>query len=120
MKRIPCVILAIMVLGCAKTYNAPDPLLRHYVEMDMWIHHHVSKAIRFWGPPTQKTDDGVGGSIYIWRYEPTQVTRSSSVHLPLFNQSFYNTIQYAQSLTVMLYVLPSGKIYDWNSNLRQF
>ena len=65
MKRIAYAALAIIVLGCA-TKNAYNPIRKHYIEMDMRINHNMSKAIRFWGPPTQITDDGVGGSNYIW------------------------------------------------------
>lgn len=60
--RFLIIFMALSFLGCA--YKSTSEI------MNSWKGSHISQVIQSWGPPTQITEDGAGGHIYIWRPQP--------------------------------------------------
>ena len=121
--------MALSLFGCAYKNNNEI--------MNSWMGSHISAVIRSWGPPTQITDDGAGGHIYIWLPRPispppTTIQKRGVVRWnPLLQQYEYveetsptQTLnQTLQKITIdihnssykMFYVRPNGIIYHWRA-----
>ena len=109
-KRCMVIFMVLSFFGCAYKSNTEI--------MNSWMGSHISSVIQSWGPPTQITDDGAGGKIYIWRPQP----------IPLPPESPYATAQEQLNTTYrriaiqahnrrhkMFYVRPNGIVYHWRA-----
>ena len=72
--------------------------------MNTWIGHHISEAIRSWGPYQQAIPDGKGGMVYSWQ-SSTQMTT------PVFGVMLSKTVVYEKTF----YVRSDGIIYSWHT-----
>ena len=128
-KRCLIILMALSLFGCAYKNNNEI--------MNSWMGSHISAVIRSWGPPTQITDDGAGGHIYIWLPRPispppTTIQKRGVVRWnPLLQQYEYveetsptQTLnQTLQKIAIdihnssykMFYVHPNGIIYYWRA-----
>lgn len=107
MCKCTCIVaLVVGMLSCAPTTKQINQ------SMDAWIEHHQSELYQAWGPPTQITEDGNGGSILIYQgnvnlgQQPGQIKTASN------GTTYYTTPQnVGYTRTRMFYVDSSGKIY---------
>ncbi len=104
-KRFLIIFMALSLLGCA--YKSTSEI------MNSWKGSHISQVIQSWGPPTQVTEDGAGGKIYIWRPQPiTLPDTPASPHLidvrPLIVEQHNKSYK-------MFYVRPNGTVYYWRA-----
>ena len=104
-KRFLIIFMAFSLFGCAykSTYKSTNEI------MNSWMGSHISQVIQSWGPPTQITDDGAGGKIYIW---------SEQVIIPnalgtLFDGPTHKSPQHIIERVRMFYVRPNNIVYHW-------
>lgn len=73
--------------------------------MESWEHYHISRVIQSWGPATQTSSDGQGGTIYTWVSSSTGAAYidSNGVYQP----------PRTSSCSQSFYVNSSGIIYHW-------
>ena len=82
--------------------------------MNTWVGHHQSELIQAWGPPSQTTSDGNGGSVLIYGgYVDLGQTPGQVYTDGLGNVRYTNPQQNGYSRTRMFYVDANGYIYSW-------
>lgn len=109
-KRFLIIFMALSFLGCA--YKSTSEI------MNSWKGSHISQVIQSWGPPTQTTDDGAGGKIYIWRPHPIPLPQESpnATAQEQLNSTYRRiAIQNHNNSYKMFYVRPNGTIYHWRA-----
>ena len=98
--RFLIIFMALSLLGCA--YKSTNEI------MNSWKGSYISEVIQSWGPPTQITEDGSGGKIYIWS---EQVIIPNAVET-LFGKSRKSPPQIIERVR-MFYVRHNGIVYHW-------
>lgn len=81
-------IALLLMTGCATT-TTPRILTDDFdvellKKMKKWEGSHISQLIQRLGPPTYKTSDEAGGTIYVWRIDPASLPPLPA-HPPLVN-----------------------------------
>lgn len=109
-KRFLIIFMALSFLGCA--YKSTSEI------MNSWMGSHISQVIQSLGPPTQTTDDGAGGKIYIWRPAPIPLPQElpNATAQEQLNTTYRRiAIQNHNNSYKMFYVRPNGIIYHWRA-----
>ena len=83
-------VMTMLTAGCATTTTSTllsdDFDVELLQKMKTWEGSHISQLIQRTGPPTYKTSDEAGGTIYVWQIDPASLP-PLSVYSPLYAPS---------------------------------
>ena len=89
LKPLFSILVVISLAGCASTTTTPTRMSDHEFDtkllktMKTWEGSHISQLIQKVGPPTYKTPDEAGGTIYISMIDPSSLPATAPfVSLP--------------------------------------
>ena len=104
-KFVTLLFFFVLLSGCIGNINRA---------MASWVGHHQSELIAAWGPPTQISIDGKGGSILIYRgYVDLGQSQGRGSVDAFGNITYTPPQQQGYGRTRMFYVDPNGYIYAW-------